>query len=259
LSSKPAKPARSEAKPSEVHQMDTYRAQPPRIKPPPALVTAVGIGALLATVYPPAAERALEAWGVAKFASLLLVVELASLLAWQLVGTQRVPLYQRAALLVLPALAAVTGDALYLRLIPAAIQALIASLFVVSLRGGGSIFYDAARSLHPYAPDFIAPYCSKSTAVFAGVFALQGVAALWLAFHPPVQGWGTATGLWIWTPVMAATVVDWCVRKWWFRYFGPGPIDQLLKHVLPPENTEAGRRSLEYIRRMRAELGMPPP
>ncbi|MGH7335991.1 MAG: hypothetical protein ACREI7_00315, partial [Myxococcota bacterium] len=122
-----------------------------------------------------------------------------------------------------------------------------------------SLFYDAARALHPYAPEFIAPYCRKSTMVFAGIFALLAVAAAWLAFDPPASGWGTATGVWIWTPVIAASLVDWCVRKWWFRYFGPGPLDQLLKRLLPPENTAAGRRSLEYIRRMRAQLGMPPP
>ena len=236
-----------------------YSAKPPRIKPPPALVTAVGVGALLATVYPPAAERALATWGVRGVALVLLGLELVSLVAWLRFAPQRVPISQRAALLALPALAAATNDALYLRLVPAAIQAGIAALFVVSLRGGGSLFYDAARSLHPYAPDFIAPYCRKSTIVFAGVFALQGAAALYLAFHPPASGWGTATGVWIWTPVLAASLVDWAVRKWWFRYFGPGPLDQLLKHVLPPENTAAGRRSLDYIRRMRAQLGMPPP
>jgi uncharacterized membrane protein len=236
-----------------------YSAQPPRIRPPPALVTAVGVGALLATVYPPAAERALAAWGVRAFASALLVAELVSLVAWQRFGTQRVPLGQRAALLVLPALAAVTNDALFLRLVPAAIQALIAVLFVVSLRGGGSLFYDAARSLHPYAPEFIAPYCRKSTIVFAGIFAGLALAAAYLAFRPPATGWGAASGFWIWTPVIAASLVDWAVRKWWFRYFGPGPLDQLLKRLLPPENTEAGRRSLDYIRRMRARLGMPPP
>jgi uncharacterized membrane protein len=239
---------------------EVYAAKPPRIKPPPALVTAVGVGALLATVYPPAAERALATWGVRGVALVILALELVSLVAWQRTATSAgVPLYQRAALLVLPTIAAATHDALYLRLVPAAIQALIAALFVVSLRGGGSIFYDAARSLHPYAPDFIAPYCRKATIVFAGVFALQGIAALLLAFYPPAAGWGTAAGMWIWTPALAASLVDWCVRKWWFRYFGPGPLDQLLKHVLPPENTATGRRSLAYIRKMRADLGMPPP
>jgi uncharacterized membrane protein len=237
-----------------------YTAQPPRIKPPPALVTAVGVGALLATVYPPAAERALAMGGPSGVAFVLLALGLVSLVAWQGAAARAgVPLYQRAAVLVLPALAAATGDALYLRLVPAAIQVGIAVLFVVSLRGGGSLFYDAAKTLHPYAPDFIAPYCRKSTSVFAGVFVVQGIAAGWLAFDPPASGWGTATGFWIWIPVIAASLVDWVVRKWWFRYFGPGPLDQLLKRALPPENTEAGRRSLEYIRRMRAELGMPPP
>ncbi len=222
-------------------------------------MTAVGVGALLATVYPPVAERAFAAYGVRAVAVALLFAGLVSLVAWQRVGHTRVPLYQRAALLVLPALAASTGDALFLRLVPGAIQALIAVLFVVSLRGGGSLFYDAARSLHPYAPEFIAPYCRKSTAVFASVFAVQGIYAGYLALHPPASGWGTATGVWIWMPVLVASLIDWCVRKWWFRYFGPGPLDQLLKRALPPENTAAGRRSLEYIRRMRAQLGMPPP
>jgi uncharacterized membrane protein len=222
-------------------------------------VTAVGVGALLATVYPPAAERALAMFGVRAVALGLLVLGFASLLVWQRIAPARVPIYQRAALLVLPAAAAATGDILFLRLVPAAIQALIAALFVVSLREGGSLFYDAAKSLHPYAPDFIAPYCRKSTIVFAGIFALLALAAGYLAFAPPASGWGTATGIWIWTPVLVASLADWVVRKWWFRYFGPGPLDQLLKRVLPPENTEAGRRSLEYIRRMRAQLRMPPP
>src|SRR4030095_9449726 len=140
-----------------------YTAKPPRIKPPPALVTAVGVGALLATVYPPAAERALMSFGVRPVAIALLGLGLASLVVWQRLATRaRVPLYQRAAILLVPALAAATGNLLFLRLIPVAIQALIAALFVVSLRGGGSLFYDAARSLHPYAPDFIAPYCHNA-------------------------------------------------------------------------------------------------
>lgn len=198
-------------------------------------------------------------YGVRPVAIALIGLGLVSLIVWQRWGSARVPIYQRAALLVLPALAAVTGDALFMRLIPAAIQALIAALFVVSLRGGGSLFYDAARSMHPYAPEFIAPYCRKSTIVFAGIFALLAVAAAYIAFRPPASGWGAASGLWIWMPVLLASLIDWCVRKSWFRYFGPGQLDQLLKRLLPPENTAAGRRSLDYIRRMRAQLGMPPP
>jgi hypothetical protein len=59
--------------------------------------------------------------------------------------------------------------------------------------------------------------------------------------------------------MLVASVADWLVRKWHFRYYGPGPIDRVLRKLLPPENTEVGRRSLAYIQKMRAELGMPPP
>jgi uncharacterized membrane protein len=266
---KPAEPARSEAKPSGVEKVSSDEVgvtgpyeEPPRIKPPPALVTAVGIGALLATVYPPAAERALLSVGVRPVAWVLLGIGAVSLLAWKrLDATGRVPVTSRAALLLLPAASVVTGGELFLRLVPAAIQLGIAALFLHSLQGGGSLFLDAARSLHPYAPDFIAPYCRKSTALFAGIFIAQGLGVAWLAFHPEMNdpSWGFASGVLVWIPTLVATGADWLVRKWWFRYYGPGPVDRVLRILLPPENTEAGRRSLEYIRRMRAELGMPPP
>ncbi len=243
---------------SEVAEAGPLRP-PPRIRPPPALVTAVGVGALLATVYPLLVARALAAWGVRPVASTLLASGVAALGLWRLLDRDgRAPVAVRALPLALPLWAALSGDALPLRLVPPVIQLGLAALFLISLRGGGSVFYDAARALHPYAPDFIAPYCRKSTAVFAGVLALQGAAATWLAFDPP-QSWSFASGIAIWTPLCVASAIDWIVRKWWFRYYGPGPLDQLLRRLLPPENTATGRRSLEYIRRMRAQLGMPPP
>ena len=242
--------------------MSEYTREPPRIAPPPALVTAVGVGALMATVYPPAAERALASVGVRPVAGVLLAIGLGSLLLWRrLDATGRIPVSSRAALLALPIFSAATGDELYLRLVPAAIQLGIAALFLHSLRGGGSLFLDAARTLHPYAPDFIAPYCRRSTALFAGIFIAQAIGVAWLAFRlpPGASGWGFASGVAVWVPTLVATLADWVVRKWHFRYYGPGPVDRLLRRLMPPENTEAGRRSLAYIRRMRAELGMPPP
>jgi uncharacterized membrane protein len=216
----------------------------------------------MATLYPPAAERALGSVGVRPVAFALLAIGAVSLFAWtKLDAPGRVPLSSRAALLLLPALSAATGAELYLRLVPAAIQLGLAALFLHSLRGGGSLFLDAAKSLHPYAPDFIAPYCRKSTGLFAGIFIAQGFGVAWLAFHPGMNepSWGYATGVLVWIPMLVATVLDWLVRKWWFRYYGPGPIDAVLRRLLPPENTEAGRRSLAYIRKRRAEMGMPPP
>lgn len=219
-----------------------------------------GLGLLVATVYPMAAERWLATSGVRPVAGVLLGVGLASLLLWRgVVKETPAPWALRLGLLSLPALALLTDDALYLRLVPVAIQFLIGAYFLLSLRGGSSILQETAKRIHPYAPDFIGPYCRKVTVVFAAFFALQGLAVAWIAFDPPTEGWGFASGILAWAPVMAATVVEWGVRKSHFRYYGTGPIDRVLSKWLPSEATEVGRRSLDYVRRMRAELGMPPP
>lgn len=229
------------------------------MRPPPALVTLCGLGLLLATFYPLLAEAALERWGVRALASVLLFVGVASLLGLRRVASAvNVSWGQRAALLALPATAAATADALFLRAVPAAIQFAIALAFALSLRGGSSILQQTARRIHPYAPDFIGPYCRKSTAVFAAIFAAQGVALAWIAWQAP-PGWAFTSGWLAWAPVVAASLVEWAVRKSWFRYYGDGPLDRRLRKWFPPENTEVGRRSLDYVRRMRAELGMPPP
>jgi hypothetical protein len=54
------------------------------------------------------------------------------------------------------------------------------------------------------------------------------------------------------------SAVEFLVRKSWFRYYGNGPVDRLLAALLPPENTWQGRRSKEYVTRMRRELGIEP-
>lgn len=214
----------------------------------------------VAAFYPLLAERLLAAGGTRGLALAMLALGAVSLAVWQRFGgTARLPLALHAGLLALPGLSAWTGDALPLRLVPAAIQALIAVFFARSLRGGSSVLEQTARRIHPYAPDFIGPYCRKATAVFAAIFALQGVALAGLALDPPAAGWGLASGALAWGPLLTASVVEWAVRKSWFRYYSDGPIDRRLRAWLPPENTAAGRRSLDYIRRMRRELGMPPP
>jgi hypothetical protein len=95
--------------------------------------------------------------------------------------------------------------------------------------------------------------------VFGALFALEAGGAAGLALRPPATGWAFASSAWLWIPVAIATAVEWVVRKAWFRYYGVGPVDRLLRALLPPEDTTVGRRSLEYVRRMRRELGLPPP
>jgi uncharacterized membrane protein len=234
-----------------------------RLQPTPGTLALAGLGALLAFGYPYAVERALAIAGVravgaalvaAGLLSVALVRRLPALPALPGLGS---PL-RAAALLVLPALAAATARPVFLLLMPAALQALLAAVFALSLRGGGSLLRDAARWIHPYAPDFIGPYCRKVTGLFAAIFALQAVGVGLLALDPP-ESWALASSVGVWIPVTAASAVEWLFRKAWFRYYGPGPVDRLMRALLPPERTHQGRRSLEYVRRMRRELGMPPP
>lgn len=221
---------------------------------------ALGAAAVgFAVLYPLAAERALAAWGPRAVGAGLCALGLVSLPFAHGRGPVHVPVALRAALLVLPAVAAVRGQALALRLVPASIQAAVAVVFVLSLRGGGSLFEEVARRIEPHAPDFIGPYCRKATLVFAALFALQGAGVGWLALHPPASGWAFASGVLVWVPVGLGFAVEWAVRKSWFRHYGDGPVDRVLRALLPPEKTPQGRRSLEYVRRKRRELGMPPP
>ena len=36
-------------------------------------------------------------------------------------------------------------------------------------------------------------------------------------------------------------------RKWWFRYYGAGPVDRVFARLFPAEATPNGRRSLAYV------------
>lgn len=232
------------------------------MRPPPAVVGLVGLGGLLALAYPFVVERALALLGPRGVAAAVTCLGLASLaLPLGTPGSVARGRWLRGGVLALPALAAVTGDLVFLLLVPAAIQAVLAAVFALSLRGGGSLLQEAARYLNPYAPEFIAPYCRKVTALFAAILALQGVGVAWLALRTgrPDPEWAFLSGVAVWAPLGAACAVEWAVRKSWFRYYTDGPVDRVLRAWLPPENTAAGRRSLDYIRRKRAELGMPPP
>jgi uncharacterized membrane protein len=210
---------------------------------------------LAALAFPLLAAWAVEAFGLRAASAVVLALGLASLWLARAGSLRAVPL-------ALPALALATGDERWLRLVPAVIELALAGLFLASLRGSGSILQQAALWLEPYAPDFIGSYCRKATLAFAALFALQALALAWLAFTDVADrswGWAWTSSLLVWLPTLAATAVEFLVRKAWFRNYGGAPWDRVLRALLPPENTEQGRRSLAWIREKREELGMPPP
>jgi len=223
---------------------------------------------LVVLTFPYAVDAALARFGVRSVAGGVLALGLLSLVPLVRGGDATSPVGRllprfgaglRALPLALPAWALATGDFRALQLVPAAVEAMLTAVFLASLRGGSSILQQAALTLEPYAPDFIGPYCRKATFAFALLFGSQALALVALTVPEPTPDWSRIASLVIWLPTLAVTACEWALRKAWFRHYGDHPLDRLLRALLPPENTARGRRSLEYIRAKRAELGLPPP
>jgi uncharacterized membrane protein len=150
--------------------------------------------------------------------------------------------------------ALLTGDLRALFLVPAAVYLWLALLCVASLREPPSLIERAARFLQPRAPDFIGSYCRKVTALWAALFAANAAAIAWLVFAGTPEARRAFSAWGVWTTIGVVSVVEYFVRKSWFRYYAGGGLDHLWAALLPAENTERGRRSLAYIREKRAEM-----
>jgi uncharacterized membrane protein len=218
-------------------------------------------------VYPWAIDAALARFGVRPVAALLLVLTLAGgalprrAAPARLIDLPRVPGFPGAiALLIAAALA--TGDVRCLFLVPAAVYLWLALLSAASLREPVSLIERAARFIQPRAPEFIRPYCRKVTALWCAFFAVTAAIIAWLVAAGAVDARRAFSSWGLWLPVGALSLVEYVVRKTWFRYYAGGALDRIWAALLPAENSERGRRSLAYIRearaRMRAEGFTPP-
>jgi uncharacterized membrane protein len=165
-------------------------------------------------------------------------------------------------LALLPAAALLTGDARFLFLVPAGVYLWLALMAGQSLREEVSLIERLARILQPRAPEFIRPYCRKVTALWGIAFVAAFVIIAGLVAIGAVEERRAFTAYGLWVPVGVLSLVEYAVRKAWFRYYGGGLLDAIWAALLPAENTERGRRSLAYIRdaraRMRAEGFTPP-
>lgn len=153
-----------------------------------------------------------------------------------------------------------TGDVRYLLLVPAVIYLMLCKLFWDSLSAPLTIIERVARFMVPFAPDFIRSYCRKSTIAWSGFFAANAAVIAWLALTGRTEAWRSYTGWQMFALIGAICAVDFLIRKWWFRYyFHNNWFDRLWSRYFPAEETDLGRQSMEYIRRKRNELGLPPP
>lgn len=212
---------------------------------------------LIVIAYPHVLDQALERLGVRGAAASLLVLASSSLLLPRR-GLASETLRGAAPVLGVPLLlllAAISGDRVYLLLVPAVVQLALAGTFEASLRREDSLIERMARFLIPAAPEFIRPYCRKLTRIWVAFFVLNALVIAGLAVAGPVSHWKAWTGWIAYALMLVFGVLEFFVRKSWFRYYlHGGPFDRLWARLFPPEKTAAGRRSQAYIEKRRAEL-----
>jgi len=231
---------------------------PFRSPPPPVMGLAV-LGILVVAAYPFALEWALLRFGV-RGVSVAMFASGAAGLAWRWRHITAPALRPtQLAILSLLALAAATESRAPLLFVPAAIQFGLAGYFLASLRPGDSVVERMAHFMQPYLPDWIRPYCRIVTVLWALFFLANAAAIAWLATETDPSRWKAWTGAGLYITALVLQGFEAVFRKGWFRAFDEGPIDRLFARLFPPERTQRGRRSMEYIRRMRIELGMEEP
>ncbi len=217
----------------------------------------VAAGAILLVVYPLASTWVVERFGVRAAAiALAAIVAPAFAFAGQRVAAAfgtRAPASIGPLLVTLAA--AVTGDRLFLRLVPAAVYLVLFELFRASLHGPMSMIEIGARFMEPYAPEFISSYCRKLTRMWCGFFVVNAIVIAVLAIFSPHSWWRAYTGWIIYAVLAVLSVIEFLVRKWWFRYYFYGtPFDRVWSTWFPADATPEGRRSAAYIERTREEL-----
>ena len=151
---------------------------------------------------------------------------------------------------------AVSGQRGVLLLVPAVVYLALADVFRRSLAREDSIVERAARWAVPEAPDFIRPYCRGLTWLWVAFFAASAAVIAGLALAGSAAAWRAVTGWGIYALMLLVAGLEFFVRKTWFRYyFHGGPFDRFWSSLFPAENTEQGRRSAEYVRRVRDRDG----
>jgi uncharacterized membrane protein len=156
----------------------------------------------------------------------------------------------------LGATAALLDHRLPLQLVASWCLLFVGAAFLRSLAHDVSLIERFVQLIHPYAPDFVGPYCRKLTAGWGIFLGGHGVVLALLAVAAPPDWWRTWTGFVVVPMMLGGSLVEYVIRKTWFRYYPyGGPIDRLFSAFFPAENTEMGRRSHAYILARRRQLG----
>jgi len=147
------------------------------------------------------------------------------------------------------------GNRTLLLLLPVLVSLYLLGTFARSLRRGPPMIERFARAIEDDLPDFTLPYCRRVTAIWCGFLAVNCLVVAGLAFFAPLEWWALYTGVLFYGLLGALLAAEFCVRKWWFRYYDDGLADRVFARLFPPERTANGRRSLAYVARREAAGG----
>jgi len=164
-------------------------------------------------------------------------------------------LRQHAAVAVLIVVAIVLDDRTLLLLLPMLVSLYLLGTFSWSLYNGPSMIERFARMVEDDLPPFTFSYCRRVTWVWCGFMAFNAVTIGALALSAPLRWWALYTGLVFYLLMGLLVGAEFCFRKWWFRYYGSGPVDRLIARLFPAEATANGRRSLAYVEQRAASPG----
>jgi uncharacterized membrane protein len=169
---------------------------------------------------------------------------------WQ-IARPHLPLFA----LILAAIA--LNERLLLLLLPVIVSAYLCATFAWSLHRGPSMIECFAHMLEDDLPEFTHSYCRRVTALWSIFMGANALLVALLAGFAPLGWWAFYTGACFYVLLAILLGAEYCVRKWWFRYYGDGLVDRILARSFPPEETANGRRSLAYVERRRAASASP--
>jgi len=126
-----------------------------------------------------------------------------------------------------------TNDERFLLMLPSITQGSFALVFLLSLRTTPLVEH-FARMQKPDLPPSHVAYCRRVTVVWGVVLSVATLVGITLAFTASLTTWTIFTGAGSYAIVGILFAIEYVVRKYKFREYGPNLVDRSLARVFPP-------------------------
>jgi uncharacterized membrane protein len=131
-------------------------------------------------------------------------------------------------------LAAWLDDPLLLLFVPAFVSLGLLFGFARTLRRGPPLVETLARLHVGELSAAEVRYCRSVTIVWCLFFVANALVASVLALSGSLAAWAAWTGALSYVAIGALFASELVIRSWRFRHYGPGPLDALMRRILPP-------------------------